>query len=333
MSSFRKSSRALLSAPALLLLTAACTGVPDHVVQPDVMAELLADLNVAESAVDMNHGQYTSDSSRQAVKQAVLARYGVSTEMLDTSFMWYGAHIDKLMDIYDHSAEILQDRLDKNDAMAANMAALSVSGDSVDVWSASRRYMFTPRSSSQTVAFSYDADENWEKGDDYTWRVKMIGPSANAMFTIVAAYADGATEVLNTSVNNEGWQETRFFTDSTKTVRRLYGLLSIDRPSGAALFLDSMQLVRKRLDRERYSQRYRQRMYDPADKARRAQDHLSGPAPGGPGSQNGPGSSSPSESSPGGPHRPSGISSSSPAAVPSSSPRPHATRSVTQGMH
>lgn len=304
----------VFSVIALLAVTA-CTGVPDHVVQPDVMAELLADLNVAESAVDMSLGKYPSDSSRQAVKQAVLARYGVSTKMLDTSFMWYGAHIDKLMDIYDRSAEILQERLDKNDALAANMAALSVSGDSVDVWSASRRYMFTPLSSSQSLAFSYDADGNWEKGDDYTWRVKMIGPSSSAMFTLVAAYADGATEVLNTSVSNEGWQETRFFTDSTRTVRRLYGLLKVEPPRGAALYLDSVQLVRKRLDKERYSQRYRQRMYDPAGRRRNGQS---------------PANNTTSTQEP--PHSPAGVQSPEPQIAPTSTPSPNATRSVTQGL-
>ena len=230
-------------------------------IQPEEMAGLMADIHIAESVVDMNHNVYVTDSSRKAVKQAVLERHGVSQTQLDTSFMWYGAHLDKYMEVYDRAEEMLQERLDANDALQASQASLSVSGDSVDVWSSSHRYMFTPRATSNSIAFHYKADENWQPGDAYTWRAKFMNSPGQAMWTIVVSYNDGATEVLNTRFSGEGWQETTFHTDSTRTAKEIYGLLRLDMKDNN-LYIDSMSMVRKRLDINRYSQRYRQRLYD-----------------------------------------------------------------------
>ncbi len=243
------------------VLLAGCTGVPDHIIQPEKMARLMADLNIAESAVDMNSRDFYSDSSRQVVKQAVMQRYDVSQDLLDTSFMWYGAHLDKFMDVYDRSTEIIEKKIEENGAVLASQSALSVSGDSVDVWSSSRQILFTPLSSSCSVSFHYDADANWERGDSYTWRAKFIGNSGNASWLFVASYSDGATEVLSTNFNDSGWQEMNFITDSTRTVKSLYGLLQVE-PRNNAIYLDSVEMIRKRVNPEKYTQRYRQKLYE-----------------------------------------------------------------------
>lgn len=246
---------------SMTLTCMSCRRAPDYVVQPDKMAQVLADIHIAESVLDMNHANYPNDSTRKVVKQAILEKHGITAETLDTSFMWYGANLDKYMDVYEQTAEILQNRLDNNDAIAAAQAALSVSGDSVDVWSSSRRYVFSDRSSTQSITFNYNGDANWKSGDAYTWRAKLIGNPGNALWSFVTVYNDGATEVLNTRFSGQGWQEMRFMTDSTRTPTRIYGLMQIDAPEQTTVYIDSMQLIRKRLSPEMYSQRYRQKLY------------------------------------------------------------------------
>lgn len=240
-----------------------CNRVPDNVIQPDEMADLLADIHTAESVVEMNYGRYSSEDSRMELKQAILDKHGVTQADLDTSFMWYGAHLDKYMAVYENTTEILQDRLDKNQAIEAEQASLSVSGDSVDVWAQPRRYVCNVRSATKYVTFKLAADNNWSKGDSYTWRAKFFNNRGNVRWGIVAEYDDGTTEVLNDQFTTTGWQQMTFYTDSTRRAKAVRGYLQIEpQPNSTSTYIDSMQLVRNRVNSQRYNQRYRQRSFD-----------------------------------------------------------------------
>lgn len=240
-----------------------CNRVPDNIIQPDEMADLLADIHTAESVVEMNYNQYPTEEARRNLKQAILDKHGVTQEDLDTSFMWYGSHLDKYMAIYENTAEILQSRLDKNQALEAEQASLSVSGDSVDVWSQSRRYLCSLRSATKYVTFNLTADKNWTKGDSYTWRAKFFNNKNAVRWGIVAEYDDGSTEMMNEQFSGTGWQQITFYTDSTRSAKSVRGYLEVPPQENATTtYIDSMQLVRNRLNSQRYSQRYRQRLFD-----------------------------------------------------------------------
>lgn len=251
----------VLSMVAMALL--GCNRVPDNIIQPDEMAELMADIHTAESVVEMNYGSYSTDSDRRALKQAVLEKYGYTQADLDTSFMWYGAHLDKYMDIYEDVEEILQHRLDKNQALEAAQASLSVSGDSVDVWVQPRRYVYSSRLANKYMTFKLEGDSNCVKGDSYTWRAKFFNNQNAVRWGIVANYSDGSIEVLNDQFSGNGWQQITFHTDSMRRAIEVSGYLELNSPKNStAMYIDSVQLVRNRLNRQLYNQRYRQKQYD-----------------------------------------------------------------------
>lgn len=248
-------------AVALLTLAVGCNRVPDHVISPDTMAPLMADLSVAESVVEMNYSKYSSDSSRKALKQAVLARYDVNEDKLDTSLVWYGSHLDIFMDICDDANDILQDRIDHNDAVASATASASVSGDSVDVWAQARQYRIDERSAGKVLTFRLKSDNNTQSGDIYTWRAKIFNMGqARGRWGIVAEYTDGVTELLDHDLGGEDWHQLTFYTDSTRTITRIYGYMRFPEKS-TAQYIDSIELIRKRLNSREYVQRYKQRSY------------------------------------------------------------------------
>lgn len=254
--------RAFMLALCCMLLCC-CNRVPDHVIDPDDMAELLADIHTADAVVEANYEEYSSDSARQALKQAIFDRHGVTADDVDTSMMWYGAHLDKYMKVYDEAEEILQDRLNKSSAIAASSAGFSVSGDSVDVWQVGRRYDMDSRSATQFLTFEIKADANSKTGDAYTWRAKFHNNRLPVHWGIVADYADGSVEVLEAQFGSDGWQTLNFYTDSTRVLKEMYGYMRVDLSDNrSAVYIDSIQLVRNRLDAQRYVQRYRQRHYN-----------------------------------------------------------------------
>ena len=248
--------KAEIAAAGLLLLTCACSKVPGGVIPPERMAELLADFHTGEAVVDMTRTEFYTDSLRQLYKQSVYARHGVTPEEVDSSFSWYGRHMAEYMDVYDRTIEILDRRLIETGNRIAAEAALSIAGDSVDVWPNARFLTFNDLMPSRTATFSFSNDENWERGDCYTWRAKFFNNTETLRFTIVAEYTDGTVDMASKSFSGEGWNELVFSSDSTRTANRIFGFIDgLSRP-GTMLRADSMEMIRKRVNHENPVGRY-----------------------------------------------------------------------------
>ncbi len=245
----------------ILLALYACSRVPDHIIPPDDMAKVMADINEGESYIETNYSDFATDSSRMALKQSILAKYGYDLADLDTSFMWYGANLKVYDQVCEDAIKILEERLAASDAVAAASATVAVAGDSVDVWSGARGFVVNMLSPANMMAFDLKRDNNWQMGDQYTWRVKLLNNRKDGSFTIATDYVDGVTEYMTSRFGGDGWQEMTFYVDSTRTAKRIYGVLKLQATEASSIYLDSMQLVRNRLNPKKYSQRYRQRTY------------------------------------------------------------------------
>ena len=143
-------------------------------------------------------------------------------------------------------------------------AAISMAGDSVDIWPASRHLVLTQRLPSMRVGFDLPRDENWERGDMYSFRTKVTDGEGTAFDWIyVAEYDDNTVEHYETSAttNLNGWNETTFVTDSTKNLMRLRGYFQPKTDDHKVLWLDSISLLRKRVDPSRYQMRYQVRVH------------------------------------------------------------------------
>lgn len=248
---------------ATLALVTSCRKVPGHIVQPEEMSQYLADIYVGESVVDMNYSEYSDDSTRQALKQAILGRHHLTREQVDTSMMWYGAHIDRYIKVYERTEEILRERLDNSASAVSGNVTATVAGDSVNVWSGASGFAIGRTSPTSVVSFELKSDHNWEKGDSYTWRARFTNNRSMIRWQLCADYADGAVEVLTGQFAGDGRQTLVFVADSAREARRVYGSILFGDNMQGSVYVDSIQLVRNRLDRELYNQRYRQRLYIP----------------------------------------------------------------------
>ncbi|MBO4942869.1 MAG: DUF4296 domain-containing protein [Muribaculaceae bacterium] len=235
-----------------ILLFAACNKVPSHVIQPDDMASLMADIHTAEVVVEMNRSGFFDDSMKQVMRQSVYIRHGVTSQQVDSSIAWYGRNIKYYMDVYDKTIEILEHRLIESGNRIAADNALSIAGDSVDVWPNPRFISINDRLPSRLVSFSFDHDPNWEKGDNYTWRAKLFNTESVTEWLIGVEYSNGSVEWISQNQEGDGWRYITLQTDSMRIPTRIFGYFSsINRP-GSDLRLDSVELIRKRLNKENY---------------------------------------------------------------------------------
>lgn len=236
----------------------ACHRVPDSVIQPEQMSQLLADSYTAEALVDGQRQQFFSDSARLAVKQAVLAKHGVDQAKLDSSYRWYAHNPEVYVDMCDRTIEILKQRIGESSARAVK-SAVSAPGDSVDLWQDVRYMMVSDRTPTRFVTFNFDADRNTQSGDVYDWHVKYFNNMPRARWTMVADYADGGSEWIDSETATEGWNHLRLSTDSTRVLKRVYGTIELQPYQGRAIYLDSIRLTRRRIDRDSYPYRYQLR--------------------------------------------------------------------------
>lgn len=248
--------RRLLYSVILAAAVCACSRTPDGVIPPEQMAHLLADMHTGEAMIDMNRREYMADSSREAVKAAVYARYKVDDATFDSSLAWYGRNISVYMDVYDRTIEILEHRLIESGNRVAADASLSISGDSVDVWPYARYISVGDRSPSKILTFAFQRDDNWERGDSYTWRMKTFNNPGPSRWQMVTEYDDGTVEYTSMDFNGDGWKELIMCTDSLRQATRVYGYMSGVNRQGASLRIDSVQMVRKRVDPNLYGRRF-----------------------------------------------------------------------------
>lgn len=261
--SINKPSRTLriVFCAALTAVAVACRHVPGYVIPPDEMADVMADIHMAEAVVEANFNDYHSDSVKMLLKQSVLARHGYTLADLDTSLMWYGANLNRYNDVFDTEIEILEKRLADAGTVAQEKLKVEMGGDSVDIWTASRFMFIRPNMPSQSVTYDYASDPDWEQGDMFTLRAKFTGVHGSPAWTMSADYDDGTIETVSTRFSSDGWHEMTFYADSLKKATRLYGSMTYKVDKGA-MIVDSLQLIRRPLVSSQYSQRYRQRAID-----------------------------------------------------------------------
>lgn len=237
------------------LLMVAC-GSSDGVLSTERMAQLLADLHTAESVQELNRSDYSTDSACMVLKQSVYARHGVTAEQVDTSFMWYGHHIDEYIKLYGRVADILKERMDAIDEDMVDVA-MSVVGDSADAWPGLRSRVFDMRYPENYLAFAIDCDDTWENGDAYEWKLKLFNTREPLDWSMVVDYDNGLIETVKGESNGEGWHSLILPLDSTRTAVRVYGFASLPLTGRDHVYLDSISLVRTRVQQSGYWNRRR----------------------------------------------------------------------------
>lgn len=234
------------------LFIVGCNTTPNDVLPKEEMAQLLADIHIGESIVDVERTKYYSDSLKKTVKQSILIKHHVTQDQLDTSFAWYGRNIEEYIAVYDRVIEILDEDIMRLGSSIGDKTMVSLEGDSVDAWQGYRSYSFNNKMASQYISFSLPKDHNWEKGDYYIWRMKLINNISPLKWSLIADYSDGSSDYIASSLSNEGWNEISLISDSTKTLNRIYGYIHVDTKENEIIYIDSISLSRMRLNQDIY---------------------------------------------------------------------------------
>lgn len=248
---------------AALLLAAACSGVPDGVLDKEDMASLMADIHKGESAIALSDGRFYSDSMRYVVRKSIYDAHGVTAEEVDSSLRYYAHHIEDYQEVYDMVIEKLKTQYDETGAYVVDNM-ISLSGDTVDVWTSARRLAIGPQSPSRFLTFELTPDDNWKPGDTYVWTMKTLNNETPVSMRLLADYSDGTIEYLdNMSQPGEGWVSMTYTLDTVSTPLRFYGIAEFKPSADEYIYVDSISLSRRHKDDGIGIIRYRYKRFKP----------------------------------------------------------------------
>ena len=242
----------------IALLMWGCSSRPDKVLSHNEMVSLMVDIHEGEAYVESHYNEFMTDSTKMVMRQSVLREHGVTAEQFDSSLMWYGKNTEELTEMYGEVIEKLETEMNLIDAYSTST---SFAGDSVNAWTESPFYVLNRRSPSSLLKFTLPSDENWQAGDSYTWQFKTLNQRSKAKMAMFLDYDDGTTEIITNEFNHDGWQRLTIVADSLRNPVNVYGYTNFELPANDNIYLDSVSLVRKRLQPDLYRQRYRQRSF------------------------------------------------------------------------
>jgi len=279
---------------ALALLTAACDKAPSGVIGESKMADLLVDLQLAESYIDTHPIDYPDDSTKQVLRQSIFAKHGVTTLDYDTSLVWYAHNMEAYTKVYQQVINELESRRTKLEKATGKTGGIGevqdiangpvqpfdrgrrahpgvaqgpsrtygTTGDTIDIWQGNRTYTLAQGMKSGFITFDFPPDDQYRAGDRYQLAYKLSRCSSNFKVSLSIDYTDGATTQVTRPTNSDGWVTIDLQSDTARRVQRIYGYLIYNIKPDHVAAVDSLTLLRTRLNPANYAFIKAQRLYE-----------------------------------------------------------------------
>ena len=278
----------LLPVVLLVLSLMSCGRTPRGVMSINEMADLIADLHIAEAYLDQHAAEFPDDSSKLILKQSVFKKHGITSQDYDSSMVWYAHNMEDYIKAHDRALRKLQERYDhlaKNvdksqfkesktigDAPATaginkhRPMRVGATGDTADLWQGKRSYMLTQGARRGFIPFDFVPDAEKRPGDRYQLSYKLTRGSNDFKVSLNVDYSDGATAQVSRATNNDGWVTIDLQSDTARQVRRVYGYVSYNIQRQGVAYVDSLMLVRTHLNKSNYSFIHAQRLLERSKK-------------------------------------------------------------------
>lgn len=229
---------------ALLTALTGCRNGNDMVLGLEEMASLMADLHMAEAAVDLNYSRFPNDSTRLELRQSVYAAHGVTPEQVDSSIGWYGHHLEDYMKVYDRTVEILKDR--QKELLASANEHIVLEGDSVNIWPLSTHFEFASGSPSRLLTFNIEADSTWHDRDVFLLKYHLMSAKEPLATRLTVIYKDNSVEYSTGFSRDKGKADCAIRIDSADIPLRIVGTIMAAPKEGETVRIDSVSFVRMR---------------------------------------------------------------------------------------
>lgn len=217
----------------LCLLLAACqVEIPEGVIKPDKMEDLLYDYHLAQAIT----AEETSMSYKKKLHiNYVFAKHGVTKEELDSSLVWYTRYPKQLSKVYAALENRIMAEMENMGVTTAEDDAFNTmmaTADTVNLWRAPRVKLLSSTALSNRLAFEYKADSTYVKGDSivlsFAARHLVAADDSvafNAHAALVVEYADETSAVAGVKVGVDGPYAVAVERNPNSVIKALHGFV------------------------------------------------------------------------------------------------------------
>ncbi len=209
----------IIMVTAMMFSIAGCEpGVPNEVIQPDDMEDILYDYYVSQGIAAIPGQQSGSEDYRRDLYfNSVLNKYGVTRAEFDSALVYYYTRADRFVDIYKN----VQERMSED---ALNLGATegeverftmmqSLSGDTASIWEGMRSARLIPQAPYNKMQFVQKADTSFRKGDSFmlSFKSDFLYQSGNkdALAYIAIRYTNDSIVAQATHFSVSGQNQLR----------------------------------------------------------------------------------------------------------------------------
>ena len=230
------------------------------VLSEDDMIDLLTDIHKSEAIIEMSPQNYRGDSIKAVVRQSVFAKHNVTQEEFDSSIVWYGHNVGKYIKIYDgviarlddEELELAQAESPKGVKVKRVKKRYPSSGDSADIWDKERSWILQPQYRRNIIRFDFNQKPDDKNGDFYSLTYRLRNSINSVKVYLGADYYAGTTSFAYRPSGLAGDAVLNLHCASTKRVKSIYGYISTDPSARENVFVDSIIMLRTRLDKDNY---------------------------------------------------------------------------------
>lgn len=220
--------------------------VPKDVIQPQDMENLLYDYHLANAMrADLPYDQaYKKD----AYVAYVLEKHGVTRAEFDSSMVWYTRHTAYLEDIYKHLNDRytqVESQLKRGLMSKRQQLAVSISGDTVDLWQDRTIYLLSHSSLTDKITFELKADTSFHVNDalELNANFRLLGANRNTFTAVMGLniqFENDSVVGTTMTVNDNGMRSLYLNADSAYKFKAVNGFIYFLKNSG---FTNDMLLL------------------------------------------------------------------------------------------
>ena len=228
--------------------------IPDDIIQLSAMEELLYDYHLALTmGNDLN---YSERYKRESYKNYVFKKHGVTEAEFDSSMVWYTRNTKELTDIYKNLQkryEMAEEQMKSELNKRSGQISVSLSGDSVDVWSDRNLYWLTTSPLTNRLMFDLKADTTFHNKDilvleaDYSF-LAYEKNTAKAVVSMKITFDNDSILAMSKVIEKSGKEQLVLQPDSAYKYKSISGFVYYSNPDStdATVLINNIKLLRYR---------------------------------------------------------------------------------------
>ena len=234
---------------ALVLMTGCGKHIPNDVIQPDKMEQVLYDYHLAMSMSTTNH--HMENYQKHALMNSIYEKHHITSAVFDSSMVWYTREAQELVAIYErlekrfkrehnHMESILSSREEENTMTTSY-------GDTVDIWRKKDLFWLTNNQLFKRVTFDFSPDTNFHAKDAFLWDMDLhFFSEGKSIIGFNVVYENDSVVGETRIVEQSGKQNIYLYTDSAYVIKSLNGFVSImdDSLSSPKILVKDITLTR-----------------------------------------------------------------------------------------